>query len=148
MDALWIALGVPAALLVPLGIAAWVGWRTTSPERRDLARRVARLRLGDKFRLAFGLLRDRRGGIARIVVGVLLLYLAMPLDIIPDFVPVLGYLDDALIVLIAGGLVLRSVPLQVLEEHVSRYESKGGEPAAALTGNSECRGDLPGEGMR
>lgn len=35
----------------------------------------------------------------------LLVYLASPIDLVPDFIPVLGYADDALVV----ALVLRSV---------------------------------------
>jgi len=42
---------------------------------------------------------------ARLRLWLLLGYLAMPLDLVPDFVPVLGYADDAIIV----SLVLRSV---------------------------------------
>ena len=41
----------------------------------------------------------------RIQLALLLVYLALPIDLIPDFVPVLGYADDAIIV----ALVLRSV---------------------------------------
>jgi uncharacterized membrane protein YkvA (DUF1232 family) len=42
---------------------------------------------------------------ARVRLWLLLGYLAIPFDLVPDFVPVLGYADDAIIV----GLVLRSV---------------------------------------
>ena len=45
----------------------------------------------------------RRG--ARVRLWLLLAYLAIPIDLVPDFVPVLGYADDAIIV----SLVLRSV---------------------------------------
>ncbi|MCI4660036.1 YkvA family protein [Cryobacterium zhongshanensis] len=38
---------------------------------------------------------------ARIWLGVLLVYLISPIDLIPDFIPVLGYADDALVVAIA-----------------------------------------------
>jgi uncharacterized membrane protein YkvA (DUF1232 family) len=41
----------------------------------------------------------------RIRLGLLLAYLALPIDLIPDFIPVLGYADDAIIV----AAVLRSV---------------------------------------
>jgi uncharacterized membrane protein YkvA (DUF1232 family) len=41
----------------------------------------------------------------RIRLGAVLAYLALPIDLIPDFIPVLGYADDAIIVTI----VLRSV---------------------------------------
>jgi uncharacterized membrane protein YkvA (DUF1232 family) len=42
---------------------------------------------------------------ARVRLWLLLGYLAMPIDLVPDFVPVLGYADDAIVVC----LVLRSV---------------------------------------
>src|SRR3989304_720902 len=117
MDALWIALGVFAAGLLLLGLAAWLGWRGgTAAQRQARPPRVGRLGIGDKFRLAFDLFRDRRLGFApRLLAAGLVLYLAMPFDIIPDFVPVLGYLDDLLIVVLAGGLILRSIPPHVLE---------------------------------
>jgi uncharacterized membrane protein YkvA (DUF1232 family) len=41
----------------------------------------------------------------RLLLGALLAYLAFPLDLVPDFVPVAGQLDDAIVV----GLVLRHV---------------------------------------
>jgi uncharacterized membrane protein YkvA (DUF1232 family) len=41
----------------------------------------------------------------RLRLALLLAYLALPIDLIPDFIPVLGYADDAVIV----ALVLRSV---------------------------------------
>ena len=135
MDALWIALGVFAAGLLLLGLAAWLGWRAMTAAQRQLARRVGRLGIGDKFRLAYGLFRDRRLGFApRLLAAGLVLYLAMPFDIIPDFVPVLGYLDDLLIVVLAGGLILRSIPAPVLEEHLGRYEAKRRAGQESLAG--------------
>lgn len=41
----------------------------------------------------------------RVRLWLLFLYLAMPIDLIPDFIPVIGYADDAIIV----AAVLRSV---------------------------------------
>ena len=54
----------------------------------------------------------------RIRLGLLIAYLALPIDLIPDFIPVLGYADDAIIVV----AVLRSVVRQVgLEPLRSRW---------------------------
>lgn len=44
-------------------------------------------------------------------------YLALPLDLVPDFVPVAGQLDDAILVALALGLVLRGGGRALLDEH-------------------------------
>ena len=41
---------------------------------------------------------------------------AIPIDLIPDFIPVLGYLDDLLIVPLGIALVLRLMPPEVIKE--------------------------------
>jgi hypothetical protein len=40
---------------------------------------------------------------------------------------VVGYFDDILIVIVGAGLLLRSVPRYILEEHVGRYEERARE---------------------
>src|SRR5678816_2625027 len=51
-------------------------------------------------------------------------YALSPIDLIPDFVPVLGYLDDLLIVPLGIILALRMVPPDVLEECRVRARSE------------------------
>jgi uncharacterized membrane protein YkvA (DUF1232 family) len=46
----------------------------------------------------------------------------MPLDLVPDFIPVLGQLDDIAVVVVAVGLFARFVPLQVIDEHIDAIE--------------------------
>ncbi len=92
-----------------------------------LARRVVALSLRRKARLAWRLLRDRRVPLlARAILPALVLYLAMPLDLVPDFIPVVGYLDDLLVILGAAWLFLRLVPASVLEEQVATLEGETG----------------------
>jgi uncharacterized membrane protein YkvA (DUF1232 family) len=66
--------------------------------------------LPDVLRLIHRLATDKtlpRG--VRVRLGLLLAYLAMPLDLIPDFIPVLGYADDAIIVTaVLRGVVRRA----------------------------------------
>jgi uncharacterized membrane protein YkvA (DUF1232 family) len=44
-------------------------------------------------------------------------YALSPIDLIPDFIPVLGYVDDLLIVPLGIALVIRLLPADVMEEH-------------------------------
>ena len=53
----------------------------------------------------------------RIQLALLLLYLALPIDLIPDFVPVLGYADDAIIVALVLRSVTRSAGPDALAKH-------------------------------
>jgi uncharacterized membrane protein YkvA (DUF1232 family) len=95
-------IGIGAALV--LAWAALVIALLVAKPKGALLSEAMRL-LPDLLRLLRRLATDRampRG--VRIRLGLLMAYLAIPIDIIPDFIPVLGYADDAIIVT----LVLRS----------------------------------------
>lgn len=66
-------------------------------------------------------LRDARTPkIAKVFLGLAIGYLCLPFDLIPDFIPVLGLLDDVIIV---PGLIcaaLRFVPPELIVEHRER----------------------------
>ena len=63
--------------------------------------------------------------------GVILAYALSPIDLIPDSIPVLGYLDD-LILLPAGILLLlQLIPAEVMEE----YRTKAENPELRISGN-------------
>jgi uncharacterized membrane protein YkvA (DUF1232 family) len=100
MTVVWtIAIGLAVTYLVLLGALLVVR------PKGNLLGEALRL-LPDTLRLLRRLASDRnvpRG--ARVRLWLLLGYLAIPIDLVPDFVPVLGYADDAIIVI----LVLRSV---------------------------------------
>lgn len=53
---------------------------------------------------------------ARILAGLTVAYAFSPIDLIPDFIPILGYLDDLIIVPLGIWLVLKIIPPQVLAE--------------------------------
>ena len=63
------------------------------------------------------MLKDRRTPkLARFLLGLAVGYALSPIDLIPDFVPVLGYLDDMVLVPALVILALKMVPRQVLED--------------------------------
>jgi uncharacterized membrane protein YkvA (DUF1232 family) len=118
-----VSAGAVVGLLL-MGVGAWFLWRTASARSRSIARRIQRLPWRSKLALAGNLFRDdqipRR---TRLVLVGLALYLAMPLDIVPDFVPVLGQLDDILVVAVGVAFMVRSIPQQVLESHITSVEA-------------------------
>ncbi len=72
----------------------------------------------DVLRLIRRLAADRSlpSGI-RVRLGLLLTYLAFPIDLVPDFIPVVGYVDDAILVVIALRSVMRKAGPESLECH-------------------------------
>lgn len=91
--------------------------------RRALAREIATL-VPNLTRLFAGLLRDPRVPIrAKVVLGATALYLAMPIDLIPDFIPIVGSLDDAIVAAFALRYVVGATSPEMVAEHWS------GDPA-------------------
>jgi uncharacterized membrane protein YkvA (DUF1232 family) len=77
--------------------------------------------------------RDQRTPvIARLLIAITLGYLLSPIDLIPDFIPVLGLLDDLIIVPILITLSLRIVPPVVLADARATVQAN---PAVLKKGN-------------
>lgn len=53
---------------------------------------------------------------AKLLAGLVAAYALSPIDLIPDFIPVLGYLDDLLIIPAGIWLALKLVPVEVMAE--------------------------------
>jgi len=108
-------IGVAAALV--LAWAALVVALLVVRPRGGLLREALRL-LPDVLRLVRRLAADQtlpRG--VRIRLGLLLAYLALPIDLVPDFIPVLGYADDAIIVSAVLRSVVRRAGLDAVRAH-------------------------------
>lgn len=78
--------------------------------------------LGRRFKRKIGVYQhvlkdDRTPRIARWLLGIAVVYVLSPIDLIPDFVPVMGQLDDLLVVPLLVWFALRLVPREVLAEH-------------------------------
>ena len=65
--------------------------------------------------------------LAKVLAGAVAAYALSPIDLIPDFVPVLGYLDDLLIVPAGIWLVLRMIPAELIAEFRAEAERRGRE---------------------
>jgi uncharacterized membrane protein YkvA (DUF1232 family) len=77
---------------------------------------------------------------ARLLAAGVVAYALSPIDLIPDFIPVLGYLDDLVLVPLGIALTLKLIPPEVLAEARARAEDadRPGRPrrwvAAAIVG--------------
>ncbi len=56
------------------------------------------------------------GLVPKLLIGITILYALSPIDLIPDFIPILGYLDDLLIVPLLLTISIKLIPEQILLE--------------------------------
>jgi len=107
LRALAIAVGIWLALIVALVLSG----------RGALARELATL-VPDLVVLFAGLIRDpavpRR---AKVVLAIAGLWFASPIDLVPEFIPVAGPLDDAIVAALALRYVLRTTRVAVVASH-------------------------------
>lgn len=90
------------------------------PRNMGEAIEVAR-KLPTYARLVWGLARDPRVPTQqKLILGGIAAYLAFPIDIIPDFIPVLGELDDLAVLIFGLDWFIRNAPADVVEEHMAR----------------------------
>ena len=65
---------------------------------------------------------------ARVVSAVVVAYAFSPIDLIPDFIPVLGFLDDAILLPIGVWLTLRLIPAEVMRQARARADQQLRQP--------------------
>ncbi len=95
---------------------AFVIWLLPAGRRQD-ARALAGF-IPDCLILVRRLLGDYRvPRRSKLLLAALIAYLAMPIDLVPDFIPVAGQLDDAIIVAFVLRHVLRAAGPDLLREH-------------------------------
>lgn len=81
-------------------------------------------RLKSDIPAVFLALRDKETPLpAKILAGITVGYALSPIDLIPDFIPVLGQLDDLLLLPALAALTIRLIPAQVMER--CRREAQG-----------------------
>ena len=69
---------------------------------------------------------------AKIVAACVAAYALSPIDLIPDFIPVLGYLDDLILVPLGIALAIRLIPPALLAEHRARATQAAKRPVSRL----------------
>ncbi|MFI7614546.1 YkvA family protein [Nonomuraea terrae] len=113
----WWDLVIAIVVAVVVAWAGLLGALLVVRPRGGLLQESLRL-LPDMLRLVRRLAADRslhRG--VRIRLVLLLAYLVFPIDLVPDFIPVLGYADDAIIVAAVLRSVVRRAGLPAVERH-------------------------------
>jgi len=60
---------------------------------------------------------------AKTIIGLVVAYAASPIDLVPDFIPIIGQLDDLLIVSMGQWVVARMIPKSVWQESLVRAET-------------------------
>jgi uncharacterized membrane protein YkvA (DUF1232 family) len=109
----WVLIGVAASAVIYAGFVLLL----VKVGRRDEARALARL-IPDCAVLFRRLLADARVPRSRkaLLIGAIG-YLALPLDLVPDFIPVAGQADDAIVVALVLRAVLRAAGPDLVREH-------------------------------
>src|SRR5688572_10717316 len=59
---------------------------------------------------------------AKLLAALIVAYALSPIDLIPDFIPILGYLDDLIIIPLGIAAVLRMVPAEVMNDCRTRAQ--------------------------
>ncbi|GGS54715.1 hypothetical protein GCM10010156_11860 [Planobispora rosea] len=129
-------------LLIGFVVALLVAWLALIAAlvivrpRGGLLREALRL-MPDVLRLVRRLAADPalpRG--IRVRLALLLAYLAFPIDLVPDFIPVLGYADDAVVVVVVLRSVVRHAGIRAVRRHWPGTED-GFAVLSRLTGLGE-----------
>jgi len=116
------------------------GYRHCSFERKrslleELQQRAHRLK-SETFALYLAARNPGTPWYAKLLVAGIVAYALSPIDLIPDFVPVLGYLDDLILIPMGIALAIKMIPDSVLAECRARAQEtvKNGMPVSRVAG--------------
>ena len=113
MDGAWLA-GVMVGLIVVWAVLVAILWLVRP---RDVALSELVAFVPDLVRLVRGLVTDRTiEGHVRLALVFLLAWLVSPIDLIPEFIPILGPLDDVIVAVLILRFVRRRLGLTALRE--------------------------------
>lgn len=117
------------------GRAATISYVLNSVRRRSLferARLWARHIKSDVVALYIAIRDPRTPWHAKAVACAVVAYAVSPIDLIPDFIPVVGYLDDLIIVALGIMLAVRLIPVNLMAEFRLAAIVRGRIPASRI----------------
>ncbi len=114
---------------------------------KDMAEVVDLIRrLPTYIRLVWALFRDGRvPAQQKLILAGIGAYLFFPIDLIPDFVPVLGQLDDLAVVLLGLDLFIRSAPEAIVAEHLAKISQDQDQLRRDIATAERLLGDRVGD---
>jgi uncharacterized membrane protein YkvA (DUF1232 family) len=129
MAAWQIALVVVGALFVAAAVGGLLVYLHERRYRDQMMKRIRRLPWRLKVQLARDLASHPQAPpLARLLAPLMVAYLLLPLDLIPDFIPVIGGVDDILVIGFSLWLLVRLIPRQVLVACVEDQERRASLP--------------------
>ena len=101
----------------------------------ELKKRTRHLK-AETFALYLAARDPRTPWYAKLLVAGIVAYAFSPIDLIPDFVPVLGYLDDLILIPMGIALAIKLIPHSVLAECRARAQEtmQNGKPMSRVAG--------------
>jgi len=115
--AVWLTASVVVAALSVLGVVLL----TKKLQNKEPYSEIMRLRTRQKIRFFRYMATDGRvPKRVKFVPFLLALYLAMPFDLIPDFIPVLGYVDDVGVIIVAMIVMVKLTPPETIAAILER----------------------------
>lgn len=131
MRGVLVGLGIAVAIWLVAILLLWVAGRGSAA--REVATLIPNLLV--LFRGLFGDSRVSRG--SKVLIGFALVWLVSPIDLVPEFIPVAGPLDDAIVAALVLRFILRHTDRSVLETHWRG----GGTTLDVLAGSRPIRTD-------
>ena len=79
---------------------------------------IKAFKLRKQIKVFIGVVRDPRTPLpGKLLLGSAVGYLMLPIDIIPDFIPFIGFLDDVVIVPLLFYIAFRAIPKELIDEY-------------------------------